>query len=71
MGIRAWGSGLTWNFVSKCRDRIHEKKQLGVRREIRYIPRSSKSPSIVTRSVAERRSSESIKQQRSISRAGW
>ena len=32
-----------------------------------HIPRSSRSPSMVTRSVAERRSSESIKQQRSMS----
>lgn len=32
-----------------------------------YAPRSSKSPSIVTRSAAERRSSESIKQHRSMS----
>ena len=36
-------------------------------KSIGYIPRSRRSPSIVTRSVAARRSSESMRQQRSMS----
>ena len=44
-----------------------EGQSKGAREGHEHVPRSSRSPSMVTRSVAERRSSESIKQQRSMS----
>jgi len=44
-----------------------EGQSKGAREGHEHIPRSSRSPSMVTRSVAERRSSELIKQQRSMS----
>ena len=56
MEFRFWGAEIEMNEEAK--------REWG---EVCYIPRSSRSPSMVTRSVADRRSSESIKQQRSIS----
>lgn len=65
MGMRACGSGLTWNLVSE-KD-IHQYVLWRSRQRPIHEPRSRRSPSIVTRSVAERRSSESIRQHRSMS----
>lgn len=70
IGMRAWGKGLTWNFVS--REESEWEPNYKCRKAHEYDwPLSSRSPNIVTRSVAERRSSQSMRQQRSISTRGF
>jgi hypothetical protein len=55
------------SFYVPEREREIRRSVKGAHEGYEHVPRSSRSLSMVTRSVAERRSSESIKQQRSMS----